>query len=182
MPPLVCTLKLHGWSTQALPAEDLFEDEYTTTEQFPGGLEGGQGRPSPYLGALILRARLKTPSSVSFCCPHRVPGRELSELLSAYMFCCRTHKQEASKRKQKSRILSEIPKSGHSSSKMSKMGMLDILIDFWGHYARGVQHGIFRTLNCALGFQGSVAGQGDCKGTHDLHPRFPWFSSFPCFP
>ena len=30
------------------------------------------------------RVRFQTPSSVSFCCPHRVPRRELSEFLSAY--------------------------------------------------------------------------------------------------
>ena len=33
------------------------------------------------------RARFETPSSVSFFCPHRVPGGELSEFLSAYFLC-----------------------------------------------------------------------------------------------
>ena len=33
------------------------------------------------------RARFETPSSVSSFCPHRVPGRELSEFLSAYYLC-----------------------------------------------------------------------------------------------
>ena len=31
--------------------------------------------------------RFQTPNSMSFLCPHRVPGRELSEFLSAYSLC-----------------------------------------------------------------------------------------------
>ena len=49
---------------------------------------------------------------------------------------------------------------------MSQNGLLDILIDFWGHFS-GVQNGSFRTLQCTFGFsgssRGSVAGQGVCK-------------------
>ena len=37
------------------------------------------------------RVRLQTPNSVRFVRPHRVPGRELSELLSAYYLCAKTN-------------------------------------------------------------------------------------------
>ena len=37
------------------------------------------------------RARLQTPNSVSFSGPHRVPGRELSEFLSAYYLCAKAN-------------------------------------------------------------------------------------------
>ena len=51
-----------------------------------------RGRPPEFRHAPIRngfrRARFQTPSAVSFFfCPHRVPGRELSELLSAYYLC-----------------------------------------------------------------------------------------------
>ena len=35
------------------------------------------------------RVRFQTPNSVSFFGPHRVPGRELSELLSPYYLCAK---------------------------------------------------------------------------------------------
>ena len=37
------------------------------------------------------RARSQTPSSVRFFWPHRVPGRELSEFLSAYYLCAKAN-------------------------------------------------------------------------------------------
>ena len=42
------------------------------------------------------RVRSQTSSSVSFFGPHRVPGRELSELLSAYDLCARSSSQSFS--------------------------------------------------------------------------------------
>ena len=56
---------------------------------------------------------------------------------------------------------------------MPKKGLLDIFVDFWGHFSGGVQNGIFRTLKCAfgvLGFRGSVAGRGVCNSrtTHSM--------------
>ena len=37
------------------------------------------------------RVRFQTPSSVSFFAPHRAPGRELSEFLSAYYLCAKAN-------------------------------------------------------------------------------------------
>ena len=37
------------------------------------------------------RARFQSRNSVSFCCPHRVLGRELSEILSAYYLCAKAN-------------------------------------------------------------------------------------------
>ena len=39
----------------------------------------------------IRRAQFRTPSSVSFFCPRRVPGGELSEFLSAYYLCSKVN-------------------------------------------------------------------------------------------
>ena len=51
-------------------------------------------RPSVKLGTgriRFRRARFQTPSSVRFFGPHRAPGRELSEFLSAYYLCTKAN-------------------------------------------------------------------------------------------
>ena len=49
----------------------------------------GSTQQNPKIHWKIRRVQFQTPSSVSFCCPHRVLGRELSEFLSPYYFVCK---------------------------------------------------------------------------------------------
>ena len=69
---------------------------------------------------------------------------------------------------QKSIIMST--KSVFGELKCPRKDFLDIFIDFWGHFFRGVRNRTLRTLRCTFGvsvFRGSVGGQGDCNGGHE---------------
>ena len=53
------------------------------------------------------------------------------------------------------------PKSRFRELKCPKTGFLDILIDFWGRFFRGVKNGSFRTLKCNFRARLRGRNQGD---------------------